>query len=66
MVIPLARASTTVWNVLNSDGKPQEEDVRREKVLSAMGLRIVRDGNDEVGRNLSAVVGRIREIISML
>jgi very-short-patch-repair endonuclease len=42
----------------------QEEDVRREKVLSALGLRIVRFKNDEVLRDLSAVVGRIREIIS--
>ncbi len=37
------------------------EDERREKVLSDMGLKIVRFGNDEVVRNLSAVVGKIRE-----
>ena len=37
----------------------KEEDERREKVLSEMGLRIVRFGNDEVVRNLSAVVGKI-------
>jgi very-short-patch-repair endonuclease len=36
----------------------KEEDERREKVLSALGLRIVRFGNDEVMRSLSAVVGR--------
>ena len=65
MVILLAQASTTAWNVLNSNGKPQEGDERREKVLSEMGLKIVRFGNDEVMRNLSAVVGRIREIVSM-
>jgi len=41
----------------------QEEDARREKVLSALGLRIVRFRNDEVVRNLSAVVGRIKETI---
>ena len=41
----------------------KEDDERREKVLSALGLRIVRFGNDEVIRNLSAVVGRIREIV---
>jgi len=29
----------------------KEEDERREKVLSALGLRIVRFGNDEVGRD---------------
>ncbi len=42
----------------------QEEDARREKVLGEMGLRIVRFRNEEVLRNLSAVVGKIREIIS--
>lgn len=41
----------------------KEEAERREKVLSAMGLRIVRFRNDEVERNLSAVVGEIRELI---
>ena len=41
----------------------KEEDERREKVLRELGLRIVRFGNDEVGRNLSAVVGKIREQI---
>jgi very-short-patch-repair endonuclease len=34
----------------------QEEDARREKVLREMGLRIVRFGNEEVVRDLSAVV----------
>ena len=38
------------------------ENERREKVLSEMGLRIVRFGNDEVVRNLSAMVGKIREL----
>ena len=41
----------------------KEEDERREKVLSALGLRIVRFGNDEVVRNLSVVMGKIREQI---
>ena len=41
----------------------KEEDERREKVLSEMGLRIVRFRNDEVVRELSAVVGKIREFI---
>jgi very-short-patch-repair endonuclease len=40
----------------------KEEDERREKVLSEMGLRIVRFRNDEVVRNLSAVAGRIKEM----
>ena len=42
----------------------KEEDERREKVLSEMGLRIVRFGNDEVVRDMSAVVGRIKKIIA--
>jgi very-short-patch-repair endonuclease len=42
----------------------KEEDERREKVLSALGLRIVRFRNDEVVRNLSAVVGKIKAVIS--
>ena len=39
----------------------QDEDARREKALSELGLRIVRFGNDEVVKNLSAVVGKIKE-----
>lgn len=43
----------------------KEEDERRETVLSALGLmRIVRFGNDEVVKSLSAVVGKIRELLS--
>ena len=41
----------------------KEEDERREKVLSALGLRVVRFRNDVVMRELSAVVGKIREQI---
>src|SRR6266508_2267684 len=39
----------------------QEEDSRREKVLSEMGLRIARFRNDEVLNNLLMVVKRIKE-----
>ncbi len=42
----------------------QEEDARREKVLREMGLKIVRFRNDEVLKNLSGVVGKIREVVS--
>jgi len=38
----------------------KQENERREKVLSGMGLRVVRFGNDEVVRGLSAVVGRLK------
>ncbi len=41
----------------------QAEDSRREKVLSEMGLRIVRFRNEEVMKGLSAVVGKIRELL---
>ncbi len=41
----------------------KEEDERREKVLNEIGLRIVRFRNDEVVKDMSAVVGRIGELI---
>ena len=41
----------------------EEEDARREKILREMGLRVIRFGNDQVMRNLSAVMGKIRELI---
>jgi very-short-patch-repair endonuclease len=41
----------------------KEEDERREKVLSTLGLRVVRFRNDEVMRDLSAVVGKIKELL---
>jgi len=40
-----------------------DEDARREKALREMGLRIVRFRNDEVVKNLSTVVGKIRELV---
>ncbi len=43
----------------------KEEDERREKVLSALGLRVVRFRNDDVVRDVSAVVGKIGEMISI-
>ena len=44
----------------------KEEDERREKALSEMGLRVVRFGNDEVVRNLSTVVGKIKGALTAL
>ena len=41
----------------------QEEDAMRKEALSEMGLRIVRFRNDEVMKNLSTVVGKIKELI---
>jgi very-short-patch-repair endonuclease len=53
--------------VIKADGDihdlQQEEDARREKVLRELGLRIVRFRNDEVMRNLSIVVERIKGIV---
>jgi len=42
----------------------KEEDERWEKVLSPLGLRIVRFGNDEIVKDLSAVVGKIKVQVS--
>ena len=42
----------------------QDEDARREKVLSEMGLLIVRFKNDEVVMELSTVVRIIRKLVS--
>lgn len=39
----------------------QEEDARREKVLMEIGLRIVRFRNDEILKDLSIVLVRIKE-----
>ena len=41
----------------------QEEDARREKVLREMGLRIVRFRNEEVMKDLSAVVGSLHKLV---
>jgi very-short-patch-repair endonuclease len=37
----------------------QDEDAKREKVLSEMGLRMVRFGNEEVMRDLAGVLSKI-------
>ncbi|MBN2116862.1 MAG: DUF559 domain-containing protein [Anaerolineales bacterium] len=44
----------------------QEEDARREKALNEIGLRIVRFRNDEVLKNLSIGVEKIKEMILTL
>ncbi len=43
----------------------KEEDERREKVLNEMGLRVVRFRNDEVVRDLSTVVGKVKAYLQM-
>ena len=37
----------------------QEEDARREKVLSGVGLRVVRFRNEAIDRDLVGVIGKI-------
>jgi len=41
----------------------REEDARREKALSELGLRVIRFRNDEVERNLSGVVERVKDLV---
>jgi len=42
----------------------KDEDARREKVLCELGLNVVRFRNDEIMKDLSAVVERIEQIIA--
>lgn len=42
----------------------QSKDKRREKVLSEMQLRIVRFRNEEVEKDLTGVIAKIRELIN--
>jgi len=42
----------------------KEKDERREKVLREMRLSIVRFRNDEIMKDLSAAVGRIKRLVS--
>ena len=41
----------------------KEEDTRREKALNEIGLRVIRFRNDEILRNVSMVVGKIKELV---
>jgi very-short-patch-repair endonuclease len=41
----------------------REEDARRERALSELGLMVIRFRNDDVARNLPGVVERIKEFI---
>ena len=42
----------------------KENDTERDKVLSEMGLRIVRFMNEDVIKNSPKILGRIRELVS--
>jgi very-short-patch-repair endonuclease len=41
----------------------QDEDARRERALSELGLKLVRFKNDEVLKDVSVVVERIKEMV---
>ena len=41
----------------------RQQEIRRDKVLSEMGLRVVRFRNEEAERGLSAVLGKISRFI---
>jgi very-short-patch-repair endonuclease len=41
----------------------QDEDARREKVLRELGLRIIRFRNEDVIKDLFAVVGKLKELL---
>ncbi len=41
----------------------KENDIKRDKALNELGLKIVRFKNDEVLKNLSQVVGKIKELV---
>jgi very-short-patch-repair endonuclease len=46
---------------VHEEAEQKENDIRRDKALNDLGLRIVRFKNDEVLKNLSTVVGKIKE-----
>jgi len=43
----------------------KEEDTNREKALSELGLRVVRFRNDEILKNLSKVIEKIKGSVSI-
>ncbi len=59
------------WLVIELDGSAHEDDeqkendTRRDKALAELGLRTVRFRNEEILINLSHVVAKIQELISI-
>ena len=49
---------------VHGGNEQKENDAERDKVLSEMGLRIVRFMNEDVIKNSPKILGRIRELIS--
>jgi very-short-patch-repair endonuclease len=42
----------------------KEEDVRREKALTELGLRLVRFRNEEVIKNIDGIIGAIKLVVN--
>jgi very-short-patch-repair endonuclease len=49
---------------IHEEAIQKENDVERDKTLSEMGLRVVRFKNEEVLRNLSQVITKVKVLIS--
>lgn len=50
---------------VHDEVEQKESDIERDKALNDMGLRVVRVKNEEVTKNLSYVIEKIRELILM-
>ena len=50
---------------IHDETEQKEMDTNRDKALTELGLRTVRFRNEEVLRDLSRVVGRIRELVAV-
>jgi very-short-patch-repair endonuclease len=54
-----------VDGAIHDDEAQKEYDIKREQVLNALGLRVVRFRNEEIEKNLLHVLKRIREVLSI-
>ena len=48
---------------VHDDNEQKESDTKRDQTLNELGLQIVRFKNEEVLKNLSQVVGKIKEMV---
>jgi very-short-patch-repair endonuclease len=48
---------------VHEEAAQKESDIRRDKTLSELGLRVVRFHNQEVLKNIKRVIERIQELI---
>lgn len=54
-----------VDGAIHDEEAQKEYDIKREQVLHALGLRVVRFRNEEIEKNLLHVLKRIREVLSI-